>query len=109
MPILANFLLSLFTGLATWVAKYLTQKIAVAVALITIVTALFVGLYASLNALIGAGLNAVASFHPMFGVGVAMVISPHSASLISSYVTFWSLVELYKWKVNIISIWTRTI
>ena len=109
MPILANFLLSLFTGIATCLAKYLTQKVAVALALIAVVTGLFVGLYASLNTLISAGLSAVASFHPMFGVGVAMVISPHTASLISSYVTFWSLVELYKWKVNIISLWSRTI
>ena len=45
----------------------------------------------------------------MFGAGVSMVISPHSAALISSYITFWSLVELYKWKVNIVQLWSRTI
>lgn len=106
---LANFLLSVFGGFATWLAKYVTQKMAVAAAIITIVTVLFVALYTALRAVIAAAVVGAGSIHPMFGAGVSMVVSPHSASLISSYVVFWSLVELYKWKVNIVSLWSRTI
>jgi len=109
MPILANFLLSVFTGFATWLAKYLTQKIAVTVAIVAIVTALFVGLYVATRAAIAAAISGVGSVHPMFGAGVAMVISPHAAALVSSYITFWSLVELYKWKVGIMQLWSKTI
>lgn len=109
MPILANFLLSVFTAIATWLAKYLTQKIAVAVAVIVVLTALFVALYAGLNALISSALVGAFSIHPMFGVGVSVVISSHTSTLISTYFTFWSAVELYKWKVNVMQVWSKTI
>ena len=109
MPILGTFLFNVFSAFAAWLAKYLTQKIAVTVAIVAIVTALFVGLYAATRLAISAALSGVGGLHPMFAAGVSMVISPHAASLISSYITFWSLVELYKWKVNIIQLWSRTI
>jgi len=109
MPVLANFLLSIFGGFVAWLAKFLTQKIAVATAIITLVTVLFVALYAALRTAISAAVVGAGSIHPMFGAGVSMVVSPHSASLISSYVVFWSLVELYKWKVNLLSVWSKTI
>ncbi|HJV02753.1 MAG TPA: DUF5455 family protein [Burkholderiaceae bacterium] len=109
MPVLGTLLFNIFTGIVAWLAKYLTQKVAVTVAIIAIVTVLFVGLYTATRAAIAAALAGVGALHPMFGAGVAMVISPHSGALISSYITFWSLVELYKWKVNIMQLWSRTI
>ena len=109
MPIFAGFLFNIFAGLATWLAKYITQKMAVAMAIVSILTVMFVALYAGLRLAISAALTSAVAIHPMFAAGVSMVISPHSASLISSYIVFWSLVELYKWKVNIIQLWSRTI
>jgi len=109
MPLLAAFLFNVFSGLVTWLAKFLTQKVAVAAALIAIVVVLFSVLYAAMRAAMSAAFVGAGSLHPMFAVGVSMVVSPHTAALISSYLTFWSLVELYKWKVNIMQIWSRTI
>jgi len=109
MPLLATFLFNVFSGLVVWLAKFLTQKVAVAAALIVVVTALFVALYVSLRAAISAAIVGAGSLHPMFAVGVSVVVSPHTAALISSYMTFWALVELYKWKVNILQLWSRTI
>lgn len=109
MPILGNLLFNIFVGFATWLAKYLTQKVAVTLAIVTLCTGLFIVLYAAARGLVSTALGAAYSFSPMFGAGVAMVISPHTASLLSSYVLFWSACELYKWKVNIIQLWTRTI
>lgn len=109
MPMLATLLFNIFAGFATWLAKYLTQKVAVTVAMVAILTALFAALYFGARQLISGALAGAYSFDPMFGAGIAMVISPHSAALISGYITFWSLVELYKWKVNILQLWSRTI
>jgi hypothetical protein len=109
MPLLGNLLFSFFTAVATWLAKYITQKMAVTIALVAVVTALFVALYAALRVALTAAFAGASNIHPMFGAGVAIVISPHTASLVSSYITFWSLAELYKWKVNIIQLWSRTI
>jgi hypothetical protein len=109
MPLLATFLFNVFAAFAAWLAKYLTQKIAVALALIAVVTALFAALYFGLRAAISAALVGAASLHPMFAAGVSVVISPHTSALITAYLTFWALVELYKWKVNIVQLWSRTI
>jgi len=38
-----------------------------------------------------------------------MIVSPRVATLLSSYMTFWLLVELYKWKLNVVQLWARTI
>lgn len=109
MPILANFLLSVFSGFAAWLAKYLTQKVAVTVAIVAIATALFVGMYVTMRIVVSAAIGGAYSFSPMFGAGIAMVISPRTAGLLSSYVLFWSACELYKWKVNLVQLWTKTI
>ena len=109
MPIFATFLFNVFAAFAGWLAKYLTQKVAVTVAMSAILTALFAALYIAAKKIIGEALAVATSFDPMFGAGIGMVISPHSAALVSGYITFWSLVELYKWKVNLMQLWSRTI
>jgi hypothetical protein len=109
MPLLAALLVNLITGLAGWLLTWLTQKVAVAAAISVVLTAVIVGIFiAARAALQGAGALA-GNVHPMFGAGVSMVISPRAAALISSYIAFWMLVELYKWKVNLIQLWARTI
>ena len=109
MPLLAQFLWTVFGGFVTWLAKFLTQKVAVAVAIIALLTIMFAGLYLALNKVVDVALVGAANIHPMFGAGVSMVISAHCVTLITSYIVFWSLVELYKWKVNLLQVWTRTI
>jgi hypothetical protein len=109
MPLLATFLFNVFSAFAVWLAKYLTQKVAVTIAIVTVVTLLFTAFYYAARTIIIAGFAGAATVSPMFAVGISIVISPHSASLVSSYITFWSVVELYKWKVNIIQLWSRTI
>lgn len=108
MPALASFLWTIFGGFVQWLAKYLTEKVASAVVLIGIAVALFSVLYAAFRALTSGALVAVAGIHPMFSAGIALVISPHSASLLASYIVFWSTVEVYKWKVNLLEIWGRS-
>ncbi|NVD97947.1 DUF5455 family protein [Massilia sp. BJB1822] len=109
MPLLATLIVNLFAGIVTFLAKYITQRVAITLAIAAAVTALFVGLYAATRAIIATAVTAAAGIGPMFGAGVSMVISPHSAAMLSAYVVFWSLCELYKWKVSILSLWSKTI
>lgn len=109
MPVLATMLLNIFVGFIEWLAKFISQKVAVALALVTVLTLLFTALYASLNVVIASAMISLDGVHPMFGVGIAMIISPHAAALFASYITFWSVIELYKWKVSLVSVWSRTI
>jgi hypothetical protein len=109
MPVFAAFLYNVFVAFCGWLAKYFAHKVAFTVAGVSILTALIAGLYVAARALIAGALGAAGSVSPMFGAGVAMVISPHAASLLSGYLTFWSATELYKWKVNLLQLWFRTI
>lgn len=109
MPLLAQFLWTVFGGAVQWLAKFLTQKVAIAVVLLGIAGVFFSLLFTALQTLVSGALVAVAGIHPMFSAGISMVISSHSATLLASYITFWSAVELYKWKVNLLQLWSRTI
>lgn len=109
MPKLGALLVTLLIEFVTWLSKYITQKVSVALGIVGTLGAMFVALYAGLHFVINAAITSLDGVHPMFGVGLAMVISPHAAALFSSYVTFWAVVELYKWKVSLVSVWSRTI
>jgi hypothetical protein len=109
MPLLGTFLFNVFSALAAWLVKYFTQKMAVAVALIAIVSGLLVLIYASLRLGVNLAMAGAASMHPMFAAGVSVVISPTAQQCITAYLALWSLCELLKWKFNILQLWSRTI
>ncbi|MYM85037.1 hypothetical protein GTP44_24205 [Duganella sp. FT50W] len=65
MPLLAQFLWTVFGGAVQWLAKFLTQKVAIAVVLIGIATALFIALYLALRTLISGALVSVSGTRPL--------------------------------------------
>jgi hypothetical protein len=105
MPLLAGMLANMAAAFATWLLKYFTQKVAFTVASIAIVTALSAALFVALRVAMNGAVYVANDFHPMFGVGVSMVISPRVAALLTGYVAFYSLVELYKWKMKMTLFW----
>lgn len=109
MPLLGTLLFDIFAGIAAWLVKYVTQKMAVALALIAIITTLLVGIFAALRLAVAGAMIGAASMHPMFAAGVSVVISPATQQAVTGYLTMWSLCELYKWKFNIAQLWSRTI
>lgn len=109
MPLLGTLLFNIVAGLAAWLVKYVTQKMAVAIALIALFSGLLVGLYAGLRLAIGSAMVGLGSVHPMFAVGLAVVISPATQQCITAYLVMWSACELYKWQFSITQLWSRTI
>lgn len=109
MPILGTLLFNLITGVVAFLAKYVTQKIAVALSISTVLGALILSIFVAMRSTLQLAAGLAADLHPMFGAGVSMIISPRVASLLGSYITFWVLVEMYKWKVNLMQLWARTI
>jgi hypothetical protein len=109
MPLLGTLLYNIVAGLVLWLVKYLTQKTAVAVALVAVLSLLLLGLYAAVRLAISSAILALGSVHPMFAAGVSVVISPATQQCVTGYLAMWSLCELYKWKVNIMFLWARTI
>lgn len=107
MPALGMLLYNIVAGLTGILLKYLSQKVAVSIALIALFSGVSAAVYIAMRSAISAAVSFSASYHPMFGAGVAVVISPHTASLVTSYVAVWTLLELYKWKMNIMFLWYK--
>lgn len=109
MPLLGGLLVNILGVFAGWLAKWLTQKVAVSVALLAQLVILYIALFALAKAaLVGVGTlsNAVS---PMFGAGVQMVITPRVSAMLGSWMTFWVAKELFKWRLHVVQLWGRTI
>jgi hypothetical protein len=109
MPILGTFLFNVFAAFAAFLAKYLTQKIAVTIAFVALLATLYGSLFYALRLALAAAMTSMTGVHPMFAVGVSTIISPHTVDLLSQYGVWWSAAQLYKWKFSIIQLWARTI
>ena len=109
MPLFIGLIMEFVFAFATWLATYFTQKVAVTTALVAIVLAMMVALFTAFHTVLFLCAGVVNSYSPMFGAGVQMIISPRISSLLSSYLGFWIVVELYKWKLNLVQLWARTI
>lgn len=107
MPALAALLLNIVGGFIGFLLKYFTQKVVVAALIGAFVVGLFYGLMGIFSGVIGSAISGAGSVHPMFGAGVSMVISPNTASLLSSYFVFYALCEVYKYKCALVALWTK--
>ncbi|WP_293779266.1 DUF5455 family protein [uncultured Oxalicibacterium sp.] len=109
MPLFSILFVNVVASFAGWLVKFFSQKVAIATAISIILGSLIVGLFIAAKAALGSLPVLAGQLHPMFGAGVGMVIPPRVAGLLTAYISFWVLVELYKWKVNILQLWARTI
>lgn len=108
MPALAALLLNLVGGFIGFLLKYFTQKAIVAGLIVTFVMSLFFGFMSTFTGVINSAIVGAGALHPMFGAGVAMAIPPQSASLLSAYFVFYGLCEVYKYKVSLVALWSKT-
>lgn len=107
MPALGLLIYNIIAGIAAFLVRYLTQKAAVGLAMVGLFTALMIGIHTGLHAAIKLAMVGVGSVHPMFAVGLGVVISPQTQKFISAYFLLYSACELYKWKVNLMFLWHR--
>lgn len=107
MPLLAALVAEVGAGIISFLLAFFTQRVAIA----TVVSGLFIAAFAGLLVAGGgllAGLNSsVAAISPMFGAGVQMVVSPRAGSLVSAYIGFWGLCQVFKLKTLLIGSWAR--
>lgn len=109
MPQLGALFVTLVGALAGFLVRFVTWKAAVALVISGLLGVLIGGIFLSMRGALQLAVAGAGSVHPMFGAGVSVVISPRVASLIASFLSFWVLTELYKWKVNLLQLWARTI
>jgi hypothetical protein len=109
LPVLAFLLVNMLGVVATFLAKYLTQKLAVTLIVVAQLVVLFGAFYLGARALLATIGHASSNISPMFGAGVQMIISQRTATGLSAFLVFWVACELFKWRFTIIQLWGRVI
>lgn len=107
--LLGGFFVNVFGSFVAWLLKFFTQKVAVSIGLVALSMAMFGALFYAMRAALALVSFGASAVHPMFGVGVSMVISPRAASYLSSYLIFWSACEVFKWRLHVTQLWSRVI
>lgn len=110
MPLLAPIISWLFTALVTIFLKFFTiQKafrLAFAVVLIGLVTALFFSAKSCVTGVCGAAIASMSANHHYFAVGLGMAFNSTTGTAVSCYIGVWVSCQLYVVKKRFIELTT---
>ncbi len=99
MPLLAGLLVSMFSGLAGFLATWLTKKIAIAAAAILTFGALTLGMGLAMKALIA---GASVAFPSLGAVAMSLVwvaLPDNAAWVVATTISADTVIALYRWNV----------
>lgn len=102
MPLLGALLVSLFGGIASWLAEVVTRKVVVAGAAITAFGVATVALLAAFNGLV-APLVARA-FSTSYGQVIGLAFPPVAGTCLATLGACWAACALYKWQAAAIKL-----
>jgi ABC-type uncharacterized transport system permease subunit len=96
MPLLGSLLVSLFSGLATFFAQFLTRKVAVATAAVAALGTVTVALLAAFNGLVAP--LAAAVFSTQYGQVLGLAFPPMAGTCLAIMASCWAACTLYSWQ-----------
>jgi hypothetical protein len=99
MPLLAGWLLSIFTTMAGWFGAYLTKKAAFGAASVAVFATLTGALYVALS-LLFSGIAAVMPNWPGISTGIWFAIPANLPACIAAIWAADTAVALYRWNVE---------
>lgn len=99
MPILAGLLVSIFSGLVQFFAKWFTKKLAIGVAAVAVFATLTLTLWAAIG-LVLAGVAATFSYDSGFVIGLWVAFSYNGQALLAATVAVDTAIALYRWNVE---------
>lgn len=106
MPLLGALLVSLFSGLADVLVKFLSRKVAMAAAAVTlfgtITTACYVGVRSAMSAL------ATAIPGGYFATGLSIGVPDNGPACVAAIVGVWVGCTLYVWQAKAVNLWATT-
>lgn len=98
MPLLAAWIGSLFGAIATWLVKFVTQRVVIKGVYIATVVALTVALMAAFNGWIAPLVGQL--FATQYGQFIGLAFPPISGPITTSYFTAILAVQLYKLRMR---------
>lgn len=99
MPILGALLVSLFAGIAEFLVKFLSKKLAISLAAVTVLGTLTVGMFAALSVVFGGAVGAFPDY-PGIATAVWVATPPAVSASISAVIGVDAAVAIYKWNVE---------
>lgn len=99
MPLLAGWLLTLFSGLAGWFGAWVSKKIAFALAAVGVFSAATVALYGVLSALLN-GITATLPTWPGMEWAIYMAVPPNAPAVVAAVISADAAVALYRWNME---------
>jgi len=96
MPIFGALLVTMFTGLATWLMQFVAQKVAVALAYVAVLTTVTVAMLALLATVVAPLLSGIFATSWFGWMGLAF--PPVSSACLTALATTWAGTTLYAWQ-----------
>ncbi len=96
MQLLGALFISLFSGFASFLAAYVSKKVAFGVAGAALIGTCIVALLATMRLVVAP--LAAAVFSTQYGALMGMVFPPISTSCLAAYAAVWSACVLYGWQ-----------
>jgi len=96
MPILAGLLVSLFSGLTTFLATYLSKKVAIGLAAAATLGSLYGALVVFMNAAVAPILGSL--FSTSYGQFIGLAFPPMAGTCLGIVATTWAACTLYAWQ-----------
>jgi hypothetical protein len=105
MPILASLLVSAFSGLATFLAGFMSQKVAVGLAAASTLGVMIAALLALLASLVNPLLSQL--FTTSYGQLLGFCIPPITPTCLAAFSACWAGCTLYSWKKKALDIYVQ--
>jgi hypothetical protein len=102
MPLLGGLLVSLFSGLATFLASYLSKKVAIGLAAAATLGGLYGAMVVLMNNAVSPLLSAL--FSTSYGQFIGLAFPPMAGTCLGIVATTWAACTLYAWQKKALEI-----
>ena len=105
MPILATFIGALLSSLASFFVRFFAIKTATAIAAVTALSGLAVGLVLTFNSIVSPLVQQ--AFSTQYGQLLGLAFPPVAGTCIAAIAAAWAACGLYKWQVTAVKTISR--
>lgn len=105
MAILANVLVSVVGGIASFLAQFVTKKIAFGLAAVTTLGVITVAVIAAMRTVVQG--IAVALNEPLLLMGLSIGFPPNAPACVAAIATTWAACTLYGWQKSALDLFAK--
>jgi hypothetical protein len=105
MPLLAGLLVSLFSGLASFLVTFLSKKVAFGLAAATTLAGLYGAMVVFMNNAVNPLLGAL--FNTQYGQFIGLAVPPLAGTCLGIIASTWAACTLYAWQKKALDVFVK--